>query len=177
MTDTSPGRSRRAGERGQSLVETALVLPVMLMLLVGIADLAIVYASMITVESGAREAADWGAYRPGNWDAAAQPTTVGEMERRSCTPARSLTGYAGAADGSDCTNPTFACDVYLPANALWVACDDDAATACSLPERLGPSAIPCKVRVRLTYTFSPLVLPTITFTQSSVFNVADAPTT
>ena len=179
--------SRNPGERpqrGQSLAEFALFLPILIMLLLGIADMARVYSSMIAVESAAREAADWGAFRPGNWDVPTMSytTSVAEMERRACTPLVGLTDYVGATDGTTCTNPVFLCELYEPNTATWAACDQPG--TCAEPDKLGSSAIPCKVRVTLTFTFDVLV-PTeliglgtsFTFIQSSVFNVADTPAT
>jgi hypothetical protein len=167
-------------QRGQSLVEFALFLPIMAMLLLGIGELARIFTTMIVVESAAREAADWGAYLPGNWDSAVYTSTVTEMERRACTPTTALTEYAGASDGSTCTNPSFTCELYDPsAGATWTDCLAGT-NACDDADHLGDGAIPCKLRVELTYTYD-LFLPTqllglpttITFTRTSVFNVAD----
>lgn len=175
-------RRRRGSERGQSLVEFALFLPILIVLMLGIGELARVFSTMIAVESGAREAADYGAMQPGYWDAAAVPPaylyTLSEMERRACTPTRSMTEYAGAADGTTCTNPAFECELYLPGSGVWTDCSivGSAAVCSSLS---GSDDTPCKVRVRMTYVYEMVVptqllgLPnTLTFTQESVFNIA-----
>jgi Flp pilus assembly protein TadG len=55
---TSLQRSRRAGgERGQSLVEVAIVLPMLLTVLLGILELATVFSNKIEVDGAARDAA------------------------------------------------------------------------------------------------------------------------
>lgn len=51
-------RTNRSAERGQSLVEFALVLPMLLVLLLGIADFGRVFAAGITMEAAARNAAE-----------------------------------------------------------------------------------------------------------------------
>lgn len=174
-------RRRRGRERGQSLVEFALFLPILIVLMLGIGELARVFSTMIAVESGAREAADFGALAPGNWEATPvvqYPVTIAEMERRACTPTRSMTEYAGAADGTTCTNPAFECELYLPGSGLWTDCSVVASAAvCS--SLGGSDDTPCKVRVRMTYVYEMVVptqllgLPnTLTFTQESVFNIA-----
>jgi hypothetical protein len=172
--------SRSPDARGQSLVEFALFLPILVLLLLAIGELARIYSTMIVVESAAREAADWGSDPPGKWDVLAYTTTVADMERRACSPARSLTEYAGQTDGSTCTNPAFQCELYLPDSGTWIDCLLPTAPTCYLPERLGPAAIPCKVRVSLSYVYDTIAptellgLPTsFTFIQTSVFNVAD----
>jgi hypothetical protein len=184
MAEWLRGRHHRGP--GQSLTEFALFLPIVLVLLLGIGDLARVYASMITIESAAREAADWGSTKPGHWTVGAEDPdcpgvplyecTVQKMEERACTPATHLEDYVGDADGSACTNPSFSCELYQPAGGSWNDCM--VATTCA--DQLGSSAEPCKVRVRLTYTFDLLLPtelltlpPTITLVQSAVFNIAD----
>lgn len=51
-------RRHRDADRGQSLVEFALVLPMLLVLLLGLADFGRVFAAGITVEAAARNAAE-----------------------------------------------------------------------------------------------------------------------
>jgi hypothetical protein len=178
-------------QRGQSVTEFALFLPILVLLLLGIGELARVYSTMIAVESAAREAADWGAFRPGNWDvpSSTYTITVEEMERRACTPLKGLTEYNGdgstpcpLVDGSLPANPTFACDLYEPASGTWASCS--VPSTCNDADKMGNDAIPCKVRVTLSYTYDVIIptellgLPTsFTFTQFSIFNVADEPAT
>ena len=50
-------RARRAGQRGQALVELAIILPVILFFLLGALDLGRVFYANITVSSAAKEAA------------------------------------------------------------------------------------------------------------------------
>ena len=165
--------ARRKRQRGQSLVEVSIFIPIVLVLLLGIGDLARVFATMIAVESAAREAADWGAYRPGNWDTIVPqyPTTVAQMERRACTAARDLPDYLGAPDGSTCTNPTFICSFGA-----------ESATGSCSPPGCDPLTQTCWVKVSLTYDFE-LIVPTgllalpstLTFERSSTFAIGKDP--
>lgn len=52
------GGGRRGSPDGQSLAEFALVLPVMILILVAVADFARVFTALITVEAAARNAAE-----------------------------------------------------------------------------------------------------------------------
>jgi Flp pilus assembly protein TadG len=58
----SPMSKRSA--RGQSLVEFAITLPILLLIMVGILDLGRVYFAYISLTNAAREGARWGAAHP-----------------------------------------------------------------------------------------------------------------
>ena len=170
----------RAPQRGQSIVEFTLVLHVMLILLLGIIDLARIYTTMLSVESAAREAADYGTtLGAGKWQS---PTpadlTVAEMQRRACVASSNLTDYVGS--GGTCSNPSFAYCVRTsmagPCGAL------DPADHCEDPLR----APPCVITVTLSYQFhllAPLnfefmgvqygIPSTITFDRDSSFAMTD----
>ena len=107
---------------GQALVEFVLIIPILFLIAVAVGDFGRVYVSAVAVESGAREAADYGAFEKTNWCVPEDDLsglcesdpllnnisrTEAEMERRACTAVRALPDYVGAADGSTCTNPTF----------------------------------------------------------------------
>jgi hypothetical protein len=174
--------NRRHSERGQSVVEFALVLPILVFLMVGIIDLARIYTTMLSVESAAREAADYGAFGAARW---ANPTVVVEgqsgpppvpgMRERACIAASDLTDYVGP--DSNCSNPSFS--YTLLSNGGSTPANPDDCKDPALPA-------PCWVRVDLTYNFKLLVplnfqlfgvtygLPTaLTFTRSSMFAMTD----
>jgi Flp pilus assembly protein TadG len=157
---------RRQRERGQSVVEFALVLPIMFVLLMAIVDFARIYTTMIAVESGAREAADYGAFGSQRWQAVKVDDTVEEMERRACIATSNLPDYVG--DATTCTNPAFGYEL------TGSNCDDPT------------NEPPCRVTVTLTYDFTVFVpfrfeimgveygIPSsITFSRDSTFAITD----
>lgn len=116
------GRSNRERSAGQSLAELALILPVFLLITIAIADFGRVYVSAVAVESGAREAADYGAFKKDNWCVVDAGTglcmdpnpnlaiTLAEMERRACAATSNLPDYEepeGTTNHATCTNPLF----------------------------------------------------------------------
>jgi hypothetical protein len=160
--------------RGQSLVEFALLLPLMLLLAIAVADFGRLFTSMIAIESAAREAADYGAMQGKlKWDSTnATQITQNEIEMRArtCTAASTLSDYAGDPVGTPnmtCTNPSFAFtyDVEQPPST------GNCATQLEFDD-------PCVIHVTLTYQFNmfldfaPLT-GSINVTRESYFAVSD----
>jgi DNA-binding NarL/FixJ family response regulator len=117
-----------ADERGQSLVEVALALPLLLLIVIGLIDIGRVYGYAISTTSAAREAAIF---------AARTPTALsGEI----CQRARDELGVGGALD---------ACD----APPIRVLCERGGATCTSdTGVRLWQSPGGADVRVTVTHT-------------------------
>ena len=93
---------RRSVTRGQSLVEFALILPVLLTLVGAVADVARLYSAWVTLEAATRDAAEY---------AATNATTASDAlaDARSvvCAQASGLAGYVGTpGDPDSCTQPS-----------------------------------------------------------------------
>jgi hypothetical protein len=148
-SSTVPADSRR--QRGQSVVEFALVLPLMVVILLAIVDFARIYTTMMSVESAAREAADFGTTLGAvKWQAGTQMDgTVAEMRRRACVAASDLPDYEDPDDPSagNCTNPSF--DYCMTVPETGVCGPVDPIYACEDPLRPEP----CKVTVTMSYEF------------------------
>jgi len=113
-------------ESGQSMVELALTLPIMVFGLLGGADLARAFALQIAVENGSRAGAESFAIDSTPTSAEAQATTIAEINR---TPT---------------ANATFA-------NVVVTKAQGDGVTTCVSP----PTVItPCFVSVRVQYPWS-----------------------
>jgi Flp pilus assembly protein TadG len=135
---------------GQSVVEFALVLPIMLFLLLGIVDLGRVYTTLVSVESAAREAADYGTTLGApRWTSDQVAATVGEMQRRACVAASNLPDYVGPAE--DCANPSFSYCISADGGPCGPPIE---ASNCNDPLREPP----CRVTVTLRYDFR-LIVP------------------
>ena len=176
-------RPRRPRSSGQSVVEFSLVLPILILLLLAIVDLSRIYTTMVSVESAAREAADYGSFGSQKWSvgavtAAPPDSTVDRMHKRACVAASDLPDYVGPDDA--CTNPAFSYALSTDRGATWVAYD--AAFGCDDPNREPP----CWLKVTLDYDFKLFApfnieifgreygLPShIAFTRESVFPMTD----
>lgn len=172
---SSSPRPRR-GHAGQSVVEFALVFPLIVILLFSIVDFARIFTTMLSVESAAREAADYGTFGSQKWSA--PDVTQANMVRRACVASSALPDYVGPDDA--CTNPTFSCELSGDRGATWQPCS--AGPSCDNPTREPP----CWLKVTLEYDFKLLapfrlevsgnsygVPNVITFQRSSTFPMTD----
>jgi Flp pilus assembly protein TadG len=172
----APKRPARLRRRpfGQSVVEFAIVAPILILMIGAIADLGRVYTSAVAIEAAAREAADYGSFHAINWDATNAPPpgdnqskTLANMERRACTAAwgSHLDGYtepAGTLNHSTCTNPSFTFSLEPS--------DPSCADARTEP--------PCIVHVQANYDFHlflgiPPMPSSIQLTRDSRFQMQD----
>jgi hypothetical protein len=156
----------------------------MVFLMLAIIDFSRIYTTMLSVESAAREAADFGTFGSQKWNVAIYSLPVdgteAKMRLRACTAASDLPDYVGPDDS--CTNPSFAYELSGDKGATWTSPYDPAALACDNATREPP----CWLRVTLTYDYhviTPLNLQffnitlglpsTMTFQRSSTFAMTD----
>ena len=174
---------RHRPNRGQAVAEFAIIAPIVLILLLGVADFGRLYTSLVAVEAGAREAADLGAFDPGNWDTGLSPTNPGQtvirMEQAACSSAAQshLEGYAeptGTVDHATCTNPTMTCTLEQQGQS-----PVDCASYTGAVGGCGDHATdpPCVVHVALTYEFDtlvhvPVIPSALTFTRDARYAVS-----
>lgn len=132
---------------GQSLVEFALLLPLLVFGLMGGADLARAFAIQLAVQNAARAGAEAYAINSTPTTSLAQAAAVAEINRTPTVNATSanVTVAEGQADGSACVHPP-------------------------------PAANPCFVTVTVTYTFQtitawPIVPNTANFNRSTQFRM------
>jgi len=90
------------------VVEFALVLPILVFLMLAVVDFARIFTTMLTVESAAREAADFGTFGSQKWnDTIVQVPVDGteaKMYFRACVASSDLPDYAGPDER--CGNPS-----------------------------------------------------------------------
>jgi len=161
-------RAPRAN-RGQTLVEFALVLPMLLVLLLGIADFGRVFASGITVEALARNAAEAGAQeylQARRASAPAQPASSvyaavhARVQEVACEEARTLANRATA--GSTCTMPVIGSCIHDEWGPHCSSLSGPAPSSCSMlatwPPALEsqPGGLPY-VQVTTCYQFTTLI--------------------
>jgi Flp pilus assembly protein TadG len=104
---------KRASLKGQSLVEMALILPVLLAVAGGATDLSRAYAAWTSLESATRNAAEYVATN--SPDAA---TAITDAKRVVCAETQGLPGYV---TGSPyCTSPSV--------TVTWSSCDNSGGT-------------------------------------------------
>ena len=137
----------------------------MIFLLLAILDFSRIYTTMMSVESAAREAADFGTTLGAErWSVTNEPNTVAEMKRRACVAASDLPDFEwtdadvppdGVFDADEeCTNPSFAhCLRKTPGGPCLAPTDPG--YDCDDPANNAPASDPpCAVTVTLTHEFN-----------------------
>jgi len=155
--------------RGQSLVEFALVLPMLLVLLLGVADFGRVFAAGIIVEASARNAAEAAAQEYLQLRRNSAPPTSADYDRirdiafaTVCDEAERLPDRTGA--GAACVSPAVGMCIHddpaeLPGYGgcgATTASADGACTALSGWDPGKPTGRLPYVEVRVCYQFRPL---------------------
>ena len=117
-------------ERGQSVVEFALVLPLLVFLMLAVVDFSRIFTTMLSVESAAREAADFGTFGSQKWNDAIVRCRVdgteAKMRRRACTASSDLPDYVGPDDAAPIRPSRTSCpwtraQPGCPTDAAWGA--------------------------------------------------------
>jgi Flp pilus assembly protein TadG len=137
-------------ERGQSLVETALALPLMAFTLLGGADMARAFAVQLAVQNGARAAAEAAALDVYRTSSDVAQHAQQEMDR---TPGMNVSGTC-TQSGTVLTCGGATITVVFTQSNGTSACTNASSTAVA-----GTSSIatPCYAKIRVQYTFSTLV--------------------
>jgi hypothetical protein len=136
-------------------VEFALIAPLMVFVLVAVIDFARIYTTILTIESAAREAADYGTFGSQRWNPAIYDVPVNgtkaQMQHRACVASSNLPDFAGSSDA--CTNPAFAFALSGDKGATWQT--DPATVSPVCDDKLREP--PCWVKVSLHYDFHVLM--------------------
>jgi Flp pilus assembly protein TadG len=167
----SSNRRRNRAERGQALVEFALIVPIMFLLAVAVGDFGRLFNAAVATESAAREAADYGAFLGSTaWSSATSPWTTNdtEMRLRACASMAQQAGYDNTA-GTCSNNPSVTWRLEDPSGASPPTVDCATLTGLTAP---------CRVHVTVTFTFRPFInIPpfpsSLPLTRDSWFAVSD----
>lgn len=158
------------------MVELALITPVLMLLLIGIADFGRIFTVLVGTESAAREAADYGAFlgsdrwNPDTTVNPQYPQNWPEMRARACSAAAQLPDYIGdpvGTPGMDCSNPAVVYELVVTGS------DPDCH---GRSEHEGP----CLVKVTVDYDFAPILKmfpfpESIRIHRESVYAISDLP--
>ncbi|HEX4813540.1 MAG TPA: TadE family protein, partial [Nonomuraea sp.] len=188
--------SHTAHPRGQSLVEFALVLPMLLVLLLGIADFGRVFQAGITLEAVARDAAEVGAIqrlrdKPNFADPSTHPayyTAVHQLiARTACAEVDLLAESPEKVNATDCPRLTAVracvhdgldtqCGAPIPGfdGAVPAACSETApGTAQPWTNVSGGETVSHWVEVRVCYHFTTLMNLSLALPFNAGLNLGD----
>ena len=168
---------RSRSERGQGLVEFALVLPLLMVFLLGVADFGRVFADGIALEAGARDSAEAAAQeylQLCRKYVSTDPTCANGLQTADYASLHALVRQVGCreserltnlvAPGGNCTNPTFALCIHDD-NQGDLGCGQEAPApggpcyemdATWSRTRFGPVGGRPYAEVRVCYRFDPL---------------------
>ena len=122
-------RSRRSpggSLRGQSLVELAIILPILLALAGGAVDLARAYQAWLTLESATRNAAEYVATTP-SITTNAQATAAARQV--VCSETSTIPGWTAGSGPNPCTAPSVSANVTSSTTATGATASNPIATA------------------------------------------------
>jgi Flp pilus assembly protein TadG len=136
---------RFKSRKGAALVEAALLMPILLLLILNMANLGIYIFAWITVNNAARAAAEYSAYNGTAVNLPAQPTFA-QIQALTNNDVSSLPNYAAS------TNPTL--QVCSNTNGT-LSCSGSCTGVCSTPADPEPSIYTVNY-VDVEYSFTPV---------------------
>lgn len=104
----------RGSVRGQSLVELAIILPILLALVGGAVDLARAYHAWLTLESATRNAAEYVATTPSIATSAQALTAARGVV---CTETSNIPGWTSGSGTNPCTTPSVSVPTFTTTTA------------------------------------------------------------
>jgi len=118
---------RRASLKGQSLVELALILPILCALAGGAIDLARSYQAWLTIEAATRDAAEYVATHSCASAACTANTASTDAQSIICSEAQSAPGFVGSS--TTCTSPSITASVSANSAAIGASGSNPIVTA------------------------------------------------